>query len=151
MINFYEGLASNGAFQSGQYNVRCVRAASGTGRPRYRIAAGQVTDPATGLTWQRATAPEARSARAATAYCADLRLGGHSWRLPSVKELATTVDESRGGPAIDTSAFPGTEPEGWYWSSSTAAADPRARWKLSYDDGYTSYRDVATGHVRCVR
>ncbi|MCF6466867.1 DUF1566 domain-containing protein [Nonomuraea sp. MG754425] len=152
IVNFYEGLAGNAAHQSGAFKARCVRSPSGAGRPAYRITGGQVTDPATGLTWQRATAPGTVSAPAATAYCARLRLGGHtSWRLPSIKELATTVDESRGGPAVDQAAFPGTVGKGWYWSSSRSHPQPAKRWGLSYDDGYTDYRNITTGHARCVR
>ncbi|GAA2515532.1 Lcl domain-containing protein [Winogradskya humida] len=58
------------------------------------MRAGQVLDPATGLTWQRAISP-AMPADNAAGYCAKLTLGGHEWRLPGVQELATTVDESR--------------------------------------------------------
>ncbi len=112
---FYEGLTSNAAYQSGEYNVRCVRSTDGTGRPAYRVADGEVHDPATELTWQRAISPS-MPADAATSYCAGLGLGGHTWRLPSVQELATTVDETRVSPAVDTEAFPApprTPPTGW--------------------------------------
>lgn len=68
-----------------------------------------MTDPATGLTWQRRNPPGATSPRDATTYCADLNLGGKSdWRLPTIKEPATTVVNSRGHPAVDVTAFPDT-------------------------------------------
>ncbi|KUL31518.1 Lcl domain-containing protein [Actinoplanes awajinensis] len=150
IINFYEGLASNGAFQTGTYRVRCVRSGGGSGAPAYRVAAGQVTDPATGLVWQRAGSAGTMTAAAATASCTALRLGGRTWRLPSLTELASTVDDSRVAPAINRSAFPGTAANGWYWTSATAAPDPSARWALNYDDGYTNYRKVTAGYARCV-
>ncbi|MFC4066964.1 Lcl domain-containing protein [Actinoplanes subglobosus] len=150
IINFYEGLASNGAFQTGEFNARCVRSAGGSGRPGYRVAAGQVTDPETGLTWQRATSKEMTAAQA-TAYCDALELGGGAWRLPTLRELATTVDDSRVAPAIDTGAFPDTLKKGWYWTSDRSEPEPDRRWALNYDDGYTNYRDISAGYARCVR
>lgn len=151
IVNFYEGLSSNGAYQSGTFHVRCVRSPDGTGGPAYRTTADEVTDTATGLTWQRGASPATLSAAEAAAYCRDLDLGGHTWRLPGVKELATTVDESRVAPAVDANAFPGTPTDAWYWTASTAAPEPSARWALNYEDGYTDYRDVTVGHARCVR
>ncbi|MEU4691862.1 DUF1566 domain-containing protein [Actinoplanes sp. NPDC023714] len=145
IINFYEGLASNGAFQDGEFNVRCVRSVSGSGKPAYIVADGRVTDPQTGLTWQRATSAEMTAAEA-TAYCAD-----RGWRLPTVRELSTTVDDSRVAPAITVKAFPDTPKKGWYWTSDEADPEPGRRWALNYDDGYPNYRKIETGYARCVR
>lgn len=151
IINFYEGLASNSAYQSGSYRVRCVRSPGGSGRPTYASAGtGQVQDTQTGLIWQATATSTTMSAAEATATCQSLTLGGKQWRLPSIKELATTVDESRVAPAIDLSVFPGTVKKGWYWSSSSSAAAD-ATWALNYDDGYTNYRKITSGYVRCVR
>jgi hypothetical protein len=149
IINFYEGLASNGAFQSGEYRVRCVRSDGGAGRPDYQVADGQVTDPATGLVWERATGSAVTVAEADD-HCARLDLGGRSWRLPTLRELSTTVDETRVAPAVDVDAFPGTVKNGWYWTSTKAAPEPARRWALNYDDGYTNYRKATTGYPRCV-
>ncbi|MCE6995547.1 sigma-70 family RNA polymerase sigma factor [Saccharothrix sp. S26] len=150
-MNFYEGLATNGGRQVDLYHVRCVRSATGSGRPSYRITADQVTDPNTGLTWQRGTSPTAMTAQEATAYCAALAIGGHRWRLPGLRELSSTVDDSRVAPAIDVAAFPDTANKTWYWTADTAAPDPSARWALNYDDGFTNYRNITTGRARCVR
>ncbi len=150
IINFYEGLSSNAAYQSGAYNVRCVRSSNGSGRPEYRVADGEVHDPATGQTWQRAISPS-MPADAAASYCAGLGLGGHNWRLPSVQELATTVDETRVAPAIDIQAFPGTAKNAPYWTATRPSPKPALRWALNYNDGFTTYREAAAGYVRCVR
>jgi hypothetical protein len=147
IINFYEGLASNGAFQDGEFRVRCVRSATGSGKPAYLIKSGQVTDPQTGLTWRRATSKE-MTATAATAFCDNL---GNGWRLPTVRELSTTVDDSRVAPAITVTAFPDTRKYGWYWTSDAADPEPGRRWALNYDDGYTNYRKIESGYARCVR
>ncbi|MBT0770631.1 sigma-70 family RNA polymerase sigma factor [Kineosporia sp. J2-2] len=150
IVNFYEGITSNAADQSGEYAVRCVQSAAGKGSPDYEISDGQVEDPGTGLVWQRATGP-AMSAQKATSYCAGLTLGGEKWRLPGVQELATLVDETIVGPAIDRDAFPDTPARDHYWSANQAAPEDGARWALSYDDGYTNYRDLSEAVVRCVR
>ncbi|GIF25474.1 hypothetical protein BJ973_003751 [Actinoplanes tereljensis] len=145
IINFYEGLASNGAYQSGSYQVRCVRSGEGGGRPKYEISGDQVTDPATGLTWQRSGSSATMTATAADTQCADLGM-----RLPTLRELSTTVDETRVAPAIDLDAYLNTVKNGWYWTSTAAAPDRTRRWALNYDDGYTNYRKADAGYVRCV-
>ena len=149
IINFYEGLASNGAYQSGAYRVRCVRSAGGSGRPGYQVAGGTVTDPATGLVWQRA-ASALLSGAAADDYCGSLTLGDRSWRLPTLRELSSTVDETRVAPAIDVDAFPETAGNGWYWTSTKAAPEAGKRWALNYNDGFTNYRKATAGYARCV-
>lgn len=146
IINFYEGLASNAALQSEAYWVRCVRGDSGNAEPTYTIGAGEVTDVATGLVWQRRGTSTMISASKATSLCAS-----RGMRLPTLRELSTTVDETRVAPAIDTDVFPGTAADGWYWTSDVVAADHSSRWALNYLDGFTNYREVTTAHVRCVR
>lgn len=150
IINFYEGLASNGAFQTGSFQVRCVRPDGAWSTAKYQIKNGQVTDPATGLVWQRGASSSAISASAATAYCKSLTLNGRTWRLPGLTELSSTVDDTRVAPAIDTAAFPGTVKKGYYWTSATAAPDHAQRWGLNYEDGYTNYRKITEGYARCV-
>ncbi|MBO3739548.1 Lcl domain-containing protein [Actinoplanes flavus] len=139
------GPISRGATQSARHRVRCTRSATPmvTG---LRIAAGQATDPETGLTWQRGFAPAAMAASAATGYCAELTLGSRSWRLPTLPELATTVDDTRTVPAVDAKTFPGTPASGWFW----AAPESGRRWMLTYRDGSTDSGRARTGHVRCV-
>jgi RNA polymerase sigma factor (sigma-70 family) len=152
LFNFYEGMESNAGLETGTYQVRCVQSAAGTGEPGYQIADGQVTDPATGLTWQQAPSATTMPASAAPSYCAGLDLGARSWRLPSIKELATLVDEDRVSPAIDVSAFPGVAPDVWFWSSTVSAPAPPEQWALNFNDGFSYFRSTSdTSYVRCVR
>jgi Protein of unknown function (DUF1566) len=151
-MNFYEGLTTNAGNTTGSYYARCVKAPTGSGAATYKaVATGERQDNQTGLIWQQATSKNTMSAAAAKTYCAGLALGSHRWRLPSIKELATTVDESRVAPAINRSVFPGTAKSTYYCSSSKSAAKPSATWGLNYDDGFTSYYNVTTGYARCVR
>lgn len=78
--------------------------------------------------------------------------GATDWRLPTIQELLTLVDYSRYAPAIDTGAFPDTQSD-WYWTStSPAAGSPSCAWIVDFDDGYArrSLRDY-DAFVRAVR
>lgn len=161
VCNFYEGLTSNAGAMGNAFDVRCLQddgsGAVSTARPNHpyaEIHTGEIRDNYTGLIWQRGDSPAQMDRRAAMAYCADLGLNGHAWRLPSIKEASTLVDETRVYGALDTAAFPGTAPNQWYWSSS-AWAGPSDRsagggWGINFDDGFTGYA-FALGWVRCVR
>ena len=95
------------------------------------LSADEDRDNYTGLVWQRPdssqTAPMAVMAWADApgAYCTGLTIGGHAWRLPSIRELATLVDEAQVAPSINHTMFPGTKygskSNNWYWASHQAA------------------------------
>ncbi|WP_437995998.1 DUF1566 domain-containing protein [Sorangium sp. So ce185] len=118
---------------------------------RYTISEDTVRDNDTGLTWQRQVDGGEYAWSDASLYCKGLQLSGAGWRLPTVFELQTLVDDSRGHPAIDEKAFPET-PYEFFWSSSSLANDPNRAWYVSFDIG-----DVNSGiagsmcRVRCVR
>ena len=119
---------------------------------RYTTANGTVYDTKTKLTWQQTVASGTYNWAGAKTYCAGLSLNGTGWRLPTIKELQTIVDDSRTNPAIDTTAFPST-PADWFWSSSPLAGSSSYAWDVSFDFGFTGYSDVSYnyGNVRCVR
>jgi hypothetical protein len=78
---------------------------------------GTVLDTKTGLTWMRAPIDNPLDWVSANTYCTDLTFGGSSdWRLPTIKELATLIDDSRMGPAVDPDAFPAM-PSASFWSA----------------------------------
>ncbi len=151
--------------------VLALAAVASTGVANAAVPAGRYTYPAPGtvydtktkLTWQQ-TAPSATySWTQALTYCAGVgkTLGGAGWRLPTVKELQTLVDESRSSPSIDPTAFPGA-PSTTFWTSSNpfkttaaASATPSQVWIVSFIDG-TGNRapptpPTLTFDVRCVR
>lgn len=100
----------------------------------------EVTDTSTGLVWRRCSAGQTYSQgtcigsagtythEGALAY-ARTQVG---WRLPSVKELASIVDDQRRLPSIDPSAFPATSVQ-YYWSSSS---DGSISWSVDFHAGY---------------
>ena len=162
--------------------VRCVRG-NGTGEGQsdfavpppnqYTAASGEVTDNYTGLIWQQTDSATPAGAAVipwsgAAGYCAGLGLNGHSWRVPSINELATLVDEAHVAPAINKTMFPNTKygsySNNWYWASTTYGTSSYG-WAINFDDGFTGYNsgsatgknggpewDYFTGAwVRCVR
>jgi len=136
------------------FSVRCVRStqAPPTLAARYDIQAKEVLDSATGLHWQRAAAPKALPFEGARAYCSHLRLGAKkTWRVPTLVELLTLIDESAAAPMIDRTAFPDTPGEP-FWSSSTFANGAELAWYVRFDQGNGLYgRLIEPFRVRCVQ
>jgi hypothetical protein len=119
---------------------------------RYIIDELTVTDTKTGLVWQKSVEAAQTNSVDAGIYCQNLPLGGGPWRLPSMKELQTLVDESLKSPAIDPVAFANT-PIGAYWSSSVVLPAGFSLWTIDFTDGKTGTLVAfgASAYVRCVR
>jgi hypothetical protein len=151
LVNFGFGIGLvSSAGVTEKHHVRCVHSEAGQlALSKLRIAETTVDDPNTQLTWQRSVSSELVKVGDAAAACGTLAGGG--FRLPTVKELHTLVDESRVKTAIDPEAFPDT-PSTYFWTSSKVAGFAQYTWMVSFTDG--SDRWVAediTGNVRCVR
>lgn len=78
----------------------------------FEIDGGVVRDRRTGLAWEREPAvidvldwDADPIIQPAIDYCASLSLDGGGWRLPTVKELPTIVDEKTVQPVIDETVF----------------------------------------------
>jgi hypothetical protein len=127
------------------------------------IAAGEVRDNYTGLVWQQDSSAATVAWTDAATTCAALATGGHTWRIPSIRELATLVDEAQVAPAINRTMFPntkyGSKSNNWYWASHHAAGNATAAWAINFDDGFTGFNAGASGDwnyftaawVKCVR
>lgn len=152
--SFVEGSAYSVYFGAGETTI----ANASPGRARVLCVAGDVAavqgepfdvadetarDRATGLEWERSTAPALPHDEAAMR-CASLDM-----RLPSIRELQSIVDEQRYEPAIEPGVFPDAVADG-YWSSTVRGADP---WYVDFTDGKTyADRFVSESLVsRCVR
>lgn len=123
-----------------------------------------ITDQRTGLIWQREVVTPAKTYAAAVDYCRTVyKQDGAQWRLPSMKELLTIVDETphlefegitNQPKMIDVNAFPRSPTDVEYWSSSLNAAQPTAEaWVVKFRTGEnaTQSRNQQLGYVRCVR
>lgn len=140
--------------RTNRFSVRCVRTPTPRTAPaaRYDIQADAVRDVGTGLTWQRLVPTETLPFDGASAYCSQLALQGKKgWRVPSLGELLTLIDERAAvSPMIDVAAFPNTPSEP-FWSSSTFANGPALAWYVFFDNGSGLYGLPTAAHrVRCV-
>jgi hypothetical protein len=110
--------------------------------PAGHFTAGSTTvvDTQTRLTWQTSVPPTLLKWPNADAYCQSLSLGGMAsgWRLPSVGELLTLVDDSRWNPATDPAVFPNTPMDAYYWTSSAVPNEPDYGWTVDFRFGLTT-------------
>lgn len=80
--------------------VRCVRGTGAPTGPRFDTStAGVVKDNETQLTWEAAPPVTVQTLAEATTHCANLGLLGGGWRLPTIRELATSIDPLTHSPA----------------------------------------------------
>ncbi|WP_433936248.1 DUF1566 domain-containing protein [Sorangium cellulosum] len=172
-FNMSDGIVSNAYSKATAASLRCVRG-NGEGEApsspavappdQYAVlSAGEVMDKYTGLIWQQGYSPTTMSWADAASYCETLGLNDHAWRLPSIRELATLVDEAQVAPSINRAMFPDTQygarSNDWYWGSHEAARNAPAAWALNFDDGFTGFNAGASGKwnyfteawVKCVR
>jgi len=113
---------------------------------RYLVVSAGVYDTETKLTWEQPPTSLSYSWANAGAYCAQLT--GGPWRLPSMQELQTLVDDSRTNPAIDPTFFPGA-PAAFTWTASPYVPTPGNAWY--FYSGFTASALTSTPyHVRCV-
>ncbi len=145
---------------SGLGAARCVHEPTNALASDYEIEAdgtptGTVMDTGTWLTWQQQVSAQTYTWSDALSTCTNNTAGlpGSGWRLPSMKELQTLVDDSHWSPAIDPNVFPNTPFDVAYWTSTPVAWDAGNAWFVQFELG-TANKTTATTtmlHVRCVR
>jgi hypothetical protein len=141
--------------------VRCVRThvSHPAAEPRYTFAGAapddSVTDRGTGLTWQRRPSTETYTFAEASGYCAGLTFGGGGFRVPSMKELQTVLDEQ--APSyIDAEVFPDfpTTMNPTFWTSTVSARGPENAWFVRGGSTLNVAADAGVNakfYVRCVK
>jgi hypothetical protein len=163
--NLFFGYTSSNLKTYEQF-VRCVRDARQPALPnpaeRFRVEGGTVLDRMTGLRWERSPLFREDTLEKARTYCGDLSVNENSnFRVPSVKELQTIVDDTQTGVLLDPVAFPNASGVA-YWSSTPFAGEPEQPpdggsvsvlgWSVRFSDGYSQTEDVdVANRVRCVR
>ena len=124
---------------------------------RYTLTVGTALDTRTGLEWVRDNSSGNADFAAATQYCATLNLEGTGWRVPTVKELLSIVDDgATTSPVVDSTVFPMTK-SGRYWSTTPVDCNGTCdaatqRWTVHFgsgDNGNSPLDELAP--VRCVR
>jgi hypothetical protein len=131
--------------------ARCVSGSRASTPPpaRYQIGLdGTVTDIKTLLTWQASPSRTDLTFGQGFEYCQGL---GPGWRLPTVLEIETLVDETLAEAAVDPSTFPDW-PNGIFWTSSFFDHNTTLVWVGGISYGFTNWFATSTlQQVICVR
>ncbi|MDV6234626.1 DUF1566 domain-containing protein [Leptospira ellisii] len=126
-----------------------------------------ISDTRTGLLWQKCvagyTGADCSGGSAATmdwgtalTYCNTITINGLSgWRLPSIKELLSTVNYNSPNYTLPNVYFPepGSPIVQYVWSSTGSAASTSRTnaYALRYNGDFSLRIKTAAFHVRCVR
>jgi Protein of unknown function (DUF1566) len=136
------------------HGARCVRGAVAGGS--LQVETDVVTDNASKLVWQVTELDEtSRNWQEALDYCETLsHAGKEDWRLPSIKELATLVDEAATvAPAIRAEYGASAPPQ--YWSSTPAPSFGSEGFAFTLETGvgYSPSQKMtdSAAAARCVR
>ncbi len=150
VVRFSNGLVDDGN-KSNSFCVQAVRGGqSGSFGNFVDNDNGTVTDTATGLMWQKDTAPGTYTWQQALLYCESISLADyHDWRLPNRNELQSIVDYNTYDSSIDPlfSIVRST-----YWSSTTYNRYPDGAWSVHFSSCRVDEDDKSSfGYVRAVR
>jgi hypothetical protein len=154
VIGGAEGDTAIGSTSPPVGTVRCVRGSAEPSSQYVIQAGGTVFDDRTGLTWQQSVPSQTYAWSDAQSYCNGNAAGlpGSGWRLPSMKELQTIVDDAQVNPAIDPNAFPSTPFDVAYWTSTPEVGVPGYAWYVLFGAGLANHNLTSVAyHVRCVR
>ncbi len=108
-----------------------------------------VTDSLTGLTWELDFDDTKRDWSSAKHYCTSK---GNDWRLPTIKELMTTLHFDHSAPACDPEYCPGYS--GYFWSSTEDIEDSSKALNIYFYTGDIRSENKTENdavYVRCVK
>jgi hypothetical protein len=112
-----------------------------------------VLDRETGLVWERSPDTTVRDWTFACAICYRREVANRKgWRLPTIEELASLVDNDIPNPTLPTGHSFINVQSNWYWSSATHADYTSSAWVVSFLGGDVAYDNKSNDHyVWCVR
>jgi hypothetical protein len=150
-VNFGSGATLDKEKNVAQH-IRCVRAGnvtSNTANVRFVLSFGTVYDRQTQLTWQADETFNGTFTQA-TAHCQRLTINGvGGFRLPTIHELLSIVDETQTNPALASGTF---STKGLTWSDTKRAGATDTYWTIDdYDGHILTYGTSGTANVRCVK
>lgn len=107
---------------------------------------GTVTDQATGLMWQKTDDGNTYDWQEALKYADTSHLTNYTdWRLPNTKELQSIVDyEKKTIPAINEEYFECTNPDSWFWTSTTQGDFKYTACYIAFGKAYSKDNSSAT-------
>ncbi len=109
-----------------------------------------VKDSSTKLKWQDSKRVILSKWKHASMYCDKLSLNGYKdWRLPTIQELNTLIDDSK---AKDTIYSPFIPTSDIFWSATPVQGDKQFAWSVNFSDSLTQNADKTFLHaLKCVR
>jgi hypothetical protein len=146
------GFVTTKAFLGG---ALCVRGATASGSLTVSASGFEVNDSRTGLEWQ--TGYSKLTWSVALAYCHQLTQDGLTgWRLPSYKEMFSSLDLTKVNPSQDLSVFNATTPAVDFWTSTPVPSylnQPGQALLVNLGTASTAYEadQTTSQYFRCVR
>jgi hypothetical protein len=112
-----------------------------------------VLDKETGLVWEQSPDTTARAWTSAIYHCYTREVANRKgWRLPTIEELASLVDNDNSNPALPTGHPFSNVQSAYYWSSTTLASSPSSAWRAYFSNGYVGgYAKGYDHYMWCVR
>lgn len=118
---------------------------------RYAVQNGTVVDTWRNLTWEQTASTTKFEWAQAQVHCGNLQLDGGGWRVPSMKELQTLVDDTASTPQLDPTAFPNAPIDAYWTSSRYADKSTDAWWEPARWGEMETTPATSLALVRCVR
>lgn len=112
-----------------------------------------VLDRETGLVWERSPDTTKRDWATACSHCYQREVANRKgWRLPTIEELSSLVDNDNSNPALPT-GHPFTNVQSsYYWSSTTGADSTSFAWYVHFNNGSVHFHVKSPSfYVWCVR
>jgi len=153
-VNMVYGFVTVASTNANSNLIQCVRGGPATSPvARYDVTGGAARDVRTGLVWQVTPLATTMLLADAKVACQTLSVDGvGGWRLPTVRELVSLVDESREVAPLTPAIF-AAGPKARYWSSTTRANPATANYTVDFGTANVHQDEFTLGKmaVRCVR